>query len=173
MTLRERFGKRRLPRPSDLVKRDRDNLQTQGRDDWQPRVLPKAPPPGDALGWLTIPIAPTTWENESGMPILISTVDDAGRMHKVEPTPTQVGQPTRGWDDDTREWCDFTVSWDGSVPEAVRWQTPGHSKGLLLAFYPTSAILRSADAKLVPTRDTTFPTNPVVPRKKKRSTKDG
>jgi hypothetical protein len=126
---------------------------------WRPKLKPK---PFIGLG-LILPLAPTTWEDESGNPIEITKEDALTRKHvSLFPAPPTTGSPTRGWDDEWRCWREAEVVWDGAAPER---STPGHSKGLLLDFYPSSAIIRQA--RLVPTRDTTLPSNPVVPKSKR------
>lgn len=131
-----------------------------------PRTLPPKPPPGDALGWL-LPYSPTTWEDEMGMPESVSKWDAESRTYTFfHSVPTGVGSIGVGWDDEHMCWVEFQRVWDGAVPEEARFGTPGHSKGMLLEFYPTSSIIRGA--RLVTTRDTTMPLNPVVPKKKRK-----
>jgi hypothetical protein len=107
----------------------------------------------EALGCHMLPLSPTTLSDDDGLPVGRSWWDHDARRHQFAfNEPSEVGNATTGWDDDHLCWRELTVTWDGAVPELVRFGTPGHSRGLLLEFYPRLGDIREYPlvTKLVP-----------------------
>jgi hypothetical protein len=91
----------------------------------------------DSLLGYDLPLAPVTLYGDDGLPMGRSWIDEFTKKRRFEwNAPSTTDSISRGWDDDTREFKEVQTAWDGAVSEERRFGTPGHSRGLLLEFYP-------------------------------------